>query len=156
MSRVVRSLSAVAASGGGGGTTITDTTDRVPFLAASTAVAWTNMPLAEQEFLGNQNRRLPYLGTGKTEIRLTVGGAVVGAAAAVLRLKYSTNGGGAFTAVTSSDVSIAAIGTAVQPITSGWVTLPVGARVDGILSVFGQGGDGVADPTFTLVEAELR
>jgi hypothetical protein len=136
----------------GGGTTILAGPREVTFIAGS--VTWTNQPLAETEFLGNQNRRKPYDGTDMTEFRFTAGGAGVVAAASVLRLKADV--AGVMTTITGSELSIATMATGVPPVDTGWVALPAQFRIDGTIGVWGEGGNGTADPQFTIVEVEFR
>ncbi len=144
--------------GGGGGTTIIvlPSTDRLTFVAASAPLVLTNQLLAEQELsLGNINRRLPYVGTDYTLIRLTIAGAAIGAAASRLFLKYSDDDGETFTVIPLATLSMAALGTAVAPIDTGWIALPVGARIDGLMACFTDGGNGTADPSLTIVDTDL-
>lgn len=127
-------------------------TDYVPFIANNFVL--TNMALAEQEPGNNPNRRMPYQGADKTEIRFFVGGPTPGTAASVIRLKY--NNAGTFVTISGTDLSLFGFGAAVAPIDTGWLTLPVAARIDGTMAMFVEGGNAVLDPAISTCGFELR
>ena len=54
------------------------------------------------------------------------------------------------------DVPITALGSAVLPVNSGWVSLPVGARVEGLMEIYGAATSTGGSPTFISVAVKLR
>lgn len=149
--------SAPVGRGRGGATTIDVGGGTLLPLIAGAAVTWTNMPAAETEFLGNQNRRFPFNFDGYTLIRLIVGGGTPGLAASFLTLKYSLDNGTNWLAFSSPCTClIDALGTGVNPTVGAEVGIPVGARGEVLVGLFGTGGNAVVDPTFSSIYALAR
>lgn len=125
------------------------------FLHSITTV-WTNMPNAVTELFGAIVNRRQFDLRGFSEFRLQARLAVVGAAAAVLRMEYSTNSGSSWANLessgTSADLSIAA----GSVIAGSWGQIAAGAKADVWLRIVGQNGDGAADPSFTTIFLQLR
>lgn len=122
-----------------------------PDVSFSGGLVWTDMPLAQTEFRGFQQNRIRADITGFSQVRLHADMIVAGSTNAILDLQYSTNIGAPSFTDMNIDTNISATGWR----TSGWFTIPVGARTDVILRVVGQSGDGVADPDFRTVYAEF-
>lgn len=116
--------------------------------------AWTNMPAALTEIFGLDHFRSRADLSGFSEARLVVRVATAGVAGAQLRLQYFTDAATWAYADGSTGplVAIDAVGTAA----STWQGLTAAAMADVHLRVVGIDGDGVADPAFSLIEAQVR
>jgi hypothetical protein len=122
-----------------------------------TVQTWNNMPGAQTELFGlTWGRRQADL-TDYTEFRISVTQSVAGAAAAVFRAQFSTNGGGMWTDIeaagTAADLAVGA-GTGLKVGT--WGALNAAAIGDVQLRIVGQGGDGATDPAFRYIGIEIR
>lgn len=120
-------------------------------VAGSSSVTWANQPAAASHWAGlttyTQTMDLrPY---SLARILVTKG-AIASVAGATYWLAYWD--GGAYVAITPALVA----DTAATPFISAYLAIPAGARVqNALLAVWGAGGDGVVDPTFTAIVAEF-
>jgi hypothetical protein len=122
-----------------------------------TAQTWTNMPLAQTELFGAVwGRRAADL-SDLTQFRLCVTQSVAGAAAATLRVQYSTDNGANWSNLeqggTAGDL---AVGTGTGLKVGAWTILDPAAATDVQLRMVGQNGDGAADPVFRYIGVEFR
>ena len=134
---------------------------------AGPTVNWT-VAASEALFLGSAPWSCqPYDGTRATQARITmchVGAASSGSVKAYV--KYTTNGQAAGTYNTvgtwasmaaSGHVSITlGTGAGANYLDSGWVTLASGAKIDGMLAVTGDGGNGSTSITVYSMKVEIR
>jgi hypothetical protein len=115
---------------------------------------WSNMPLALTKFMGLSDdfytRRVDL--SHARQARLALFASTGGVAGADLLLRYSTDNS-AWTTLTGTEATFGA-GTGI--FVSSWADLPAGARADVFVSLWGQDGDGSADPVFRWVYAEFR
>jgi len=125
---------------------------RVPFVASAPAT-WVAMPSSLTEFLGGVLYRQSIGLAGFTRFRLAGLILTAGLSGSFLRLRYSTNGGGAWTdcGTSAGDLSLTATGA----IFGAWENLVAGAKADVILSVFGDDGDGIVAPVLGSLVAEV-
>ena len=116
---------------------------------------WTNMPNATNPLYGasatSYVRRLDL--TYASQARFSFSVATGGAAGAKLFLRYSTDGS---TFSTPTPNIEAVFGTGTGPFTSGWTNLDASMKGDVWVGVYGNNGDGTADPRFTTIAAEFR
>lgn len=119
----------------------------VPLVNAS--VTWTNMPNAATEFTGLP--RTKYDLTHSDQVRLVVCVGVATAAAATLKIQYSTDQA-AWSDLTSTLGSLNSTGAKA----GAWENVPAGAKADVFLRVQGAGGDGTLDPQFRLIQLQVR
>jgi hypothetical protein len=128
--------------------------------AGTAAVVWTNMPVALNFWQATATRSIQKINlTPYRFVRLHVLMTVVGAATAMLMLRYLPVATGYSTTVTDylqlgtseAQVSIAALGFT----SSAWIPLAVGANIDAFLALVGINGDGVLDPAFAQIWAEF-
>lgn len=124
------------------------------FWRTPNAETWTNMPLAETRFNGITASSTATMDLRRfSRARFSLGVSVVGAAAAVLRIKYSTYPSYGADVVFSPDLSLAALGS----FATAWFLIPDGARLDMTrLTIWGQGGDGAADPQIRGATLEMN
>jgi Collagen triple helix repeat (20 copies) len=119
------------------------------------AATWSNQPAAVTELLGSTRFRLRYDLSNATAARLVVN--VVGAGAptpAKLRLQYSTD---LITWKYMDDVSDPSVNIDTTGLkVSGWTNLAPEARADVYLRVVGLDGNGSADPSLGLLQAQVR
>jgi hypothetical protein len=108
------------------------------------------MPAALTELLGTADRRVRVDLTDCDKCRLTTRVVTVGAAAAVLKVQYSTD-----EAAWADLTPAVAVNTTGAKATA-WAAVPAGARGDVFLRVVGQSGDGAADPVFGQILLEAR
>ena len=118
------------------------------------ASQWSNMPAALTEIWGLAASRQRVDLSDATQVRLQVNVNGAGAAGSQLRAQYSTDqvswnylDGG-----TGPAAAVDAIGLAV----SSWVTVTAGAKSDVYLRIIGINGDGAADPTFGIIQLQVR
>jgi hypothetical protein len=128
----------------------------VPLLHSPNGVAWANMPLAGTELGGVAAFRAAGVDLRRaTQSRIAVSMAVLGAAAAALKLQGSSDGGATWADLGQTGQA-SPIGAAALAY-SAWDTIPAGLRVDGVaLRALGGNGDGAADPSFYSVLAFFR
>lgn len=122
---------------------------------------WTNFPAALTEAFGAAiHRRIKDL-RGYTQWRLAVNQGTTSSAGSVIGAQYSLDAGANWngldngTAATQSTttVDVATTGT----LTSAWAAINTAARIaDVMLRITGSGGDGAADPVFSLFVMEVR
>jgi hypothetical protein len=113
------------------------------------------MPVAQTELLGTAwGQRAADL-TDLTQFRLVVNQSVAGAAAAFLRVQYSSDSGATWhdlqSGGTSADLVVGA-GTGLK--VGAWGLLSTSSDVR--LRIVGQSGDGIADPVFRYIGIEFR
>ena len=114
------------------------------------------MPSAQTEYGGGSvsTTRVVVDLTNMTQILFSIlTGTGTYATGPFLDIQYSTNiGSPSFT-----DFNLDLVFTANDTwYNTGWVTVPVGARGLVLLRLVGQSGDGAADPTFRVVNAQFR
>lgn len=157
-----------------GGVNVRTTTQDIANLVLSATVSvshvvlssgqdiWTNQPAALSVYqstttaTAEQRNYLMDL-SPYTQVRLTASIGIVGATGARLILRYGTT----YAANASSYLSLAATDVAVAINTVGvassaWQDMASGAIGNVLLSLLGDGGDGVADPRIYSVIAEFR
>lgn len=125
---------------------------RVPFVSAAPAT-WTLMPSALTEFLGGVLYRNVAGLSGFVRFRVSGHVLVAGATNAVIRLRYSTNAGGAWSncGTSSSDMPLVSTGA----VFGAWEDLAVGARADVVIAPWGSSGNGVLSPVLGSLVAEF-
>lgn len=130
------------------------TTETVGFGRVHIPETWTNMPAAETRWSGSSTSHSCLIDMRRfKEGRMSVGVAVASSAGSVLRLKYSLAADYTVFANLLADVAIDVVGV----YTTGWLALPVATCADLVLlSLWGQGGDGAADPQIRGPQLELR
>lgn len=118
------------------------------------ASLWSNMPAALTEFWGRSASRLQYDLTDATQARFMVNLDTAGVTSAKLRVQYSTDqvswnylDGGTGPSVTLDSTGLK---------TTNWVNITALAKADVFLRVVGLDGDGAADPSFGVVELQIR
>jgi hypothetical protein len=118
-----------------------------------TATAWTNMPAAVTELFGTTNTRQQQELAGSTEARIVANLTAAGAAAGTaLALQYSTDAG---TTWQATSVSLT-IGNTTGFKLGSYAALPAGALADVRVRIVGSGGNGTADPAFSLLTVQVR
>lgn len=125
---------------------------RVPIISA-VATTWAAMPSALTELLGGALYRQA-VGLGSyTKFRIIGTVTAAGFSGAVLRVYYSTNGGGAWNvaALSGADLSLTSTGA----IFGAWQNIVAGAKGDVLISVFGQSGDGIVSPIIGSLSVEV-
>lgn len=126
-------------------------------MVSNTTATFTNQPAAETEYLnGTQSRTrvdLASVTQARFKLRVATASTVGGAK---LYPKYSTDDSAfAELASTATQLDIAIDSTGTKE--TSWVNVATGAKVNSaILSVFGSGGDGAADPVMGNVLVEFR
>jgi hypothetical protein len=132
--------------------------------ATTTLPIWTNMPAALTlafSGLSIQHSHSVWVDLSEfTEWRLQGGCATVaGFAGSVMGLLHDRGGKGTYygldngTAATMSTVTVACTtGMKITP----WTTIHPSNRVDGMIRLHGQGGDGIVDPDFKMFVLSLR
>lgn len=113
---------------------------------------WASQAAADQELNNGNGSRLLIDLASFTQFRLTAQVRIAGAAGADIRLRYSLNGGVAWTnldGATGPELSIGSTGQKNTP----WTAIDPVAIVAGdlIMNVWGKDGNGAASPTFTAV-----
>ncbi|MCD6418369.1 hypothetical protein J7M00_06260 [bacterium] len=115
---------------------------------------WRNQPAALRELFNNTGNRTMVDLTNATQVRLTVGVVVAGAATAQIRAQYSTDlstwsylDGG-----TGPSVAINTAGLKV----SSWVNIVSAAQTDVYIRIVGINGNGIADPQFGLITLQFK
>lgn len=123
----------------------------------SSAYTWNNMPAALTEINSTPAWRLYQDLTNFTQVRMQVFVYGTGSANAKIRLQYSTDNGSTWSYmddVSGPSVSIYVTSQKLQ--VSDWVNLATGAKREVLLRIVGIDGDGVADPSFTLIVAQFK
>lgn len=121
---------------------------------SSSGWTYTNMPLAANIFGGNDRHSFQFLTTNLYTVRLVTTVATIGAAAAVLFLEYSANGGSSWIKIgTGSGDNVISIASTGKKATA-WINLP--ATGDHLFRVGCEGGDGVADPVINHTLIQFR
>lgn len=110
---------------------------------------WVNMPAAATEMRSQHRKQLDL--TRAQQVRLWVYVASSGVAGSDVYLRYSTDDA-TYTDITGATVTIDAVGFR----DSGWVDLPAGAKGVVWIQPWGKDGNGVADPRFHAVYAQIR
>lgn len=110
---------------------------------------WVNQPAAATEMRSTMKRKID-LSTAR-QVRLWVNVATAGTSGADLYLRYSTDDS-SYTDITGATVTVDATGWR----DSGWQNLPSAARAVVWIQPWGKDGNGVADPRFTAVYAQIR
>lgn len=116
--------------------------------------SWTDMPASLTQLYGTTGDRFAVRLdlTTMRQVRFSFQVGVAGASGANLRLRYAAD----FNTYVTLNATITTFGTVTGNYSSGWVDLEAGAKTDVHVQVWGQGGDGVADPRFTYITAEFR
>lgn len=135
----------------------------IVFVAQVTATAWTDMPSALTEFVGNTRHRRRKNLSNVTEWRLAVHMTIAGVAGSKMGVQYSIDAGTTWkgldngTAATqSTNVLALDQGTNISLVSS-WAAINSEARInDCLLRITGNAGDGVIDPTFLIIALEVR
>jgi Collagen triple helix repeat (20 copies) len=116
--------------------------------------SWSNQPAALTELFGTTVARVKADLTNAAQVRLLCSVGAAGAAAAAIRVQYSTDqsswsylDGG-----TGPSVSVSSTGLKV----SSWVAVTAGAKADVFLRAVGISGDGTADPSFAHITLQVR
>ena len=123
---------------------------------ANGALNWTNMPVADTQFMNTPYRVLADLTTSR-EFRFNIsrtGGTVT--AGADCRLQYATTYGGVYANLdggTGPEVDVSGV---AEMKTSGWVTIDAAARADVYLRAMCKQGNGANDPQFRNVTVQVR
>lgn len=134
---------------------------------AGPTVGWI-VPASEGLFLGSAPWSCqPYDGTRATQVRITmchVGAASSGSVKAYV--KYTTQGQaagtyntvGTWASMASSGQVALTLGTGAGAnyLDSGWVTIASGAKIDGMIAVTGDGGNGSTSVTVYSMKVEIR
>lgn len=144
---------ATPAGGGGAGQLV------VTLVADSAAAAWANMPAAATLFAASHRHVTKADLSNYSEVRLVVNKqATLGAASAILELRYAAVFGTAAASYSSIGTSAVQVAINVQnsALESAWIPLVAGAKGDVFLAIVGSGGDGVLDPTFGNISAQFR
>jgi hypothetical protein len=123
---------------------------------------------AETLFLGSAPWSCrPYDGTRATQARITACHAGAASSGSVhLTAKYTTNGQaastyntvGTWTQLGASAQVVLTLGTGAGAnyLDSGWIDIASGAKIDGMIAVTGDGGNGSTSVTFYSVNVEFR
>jgi len=122
------------------------------------AQAWTNMPAAITEFRGLAIHRVIASLHQFIEARLALSVAVAGATNAKIGIQASDDGGSTWkslTGIADSAAPFLAINTTGYKVSSP-VDIALALRKDVLLRVAGVDGDGIADPSFGLVQLQVR
>ncbi len=134
---------------------------------AGPTVNWA-VPSAETLFLGSAPWSCrPYDGTRATQARITACHAGAASSGSVhLTAKYTTNGQaagtyntvGTWTQLGASAQVVLTLGTGAGAnyLDSGWINIASGAKIDGMIAVTGDGGNGSTSVTFYSVNVEFR
>lgn len=130
------------------------------FVRATTPFPYTNLPAAANFFQDAAPPSVfPVDLTHATQARIYVYTATTGSAGSKLSIKYKT-GAWSATAGDYSDIGTSEVAATVSAgntfTDSGWVNLAAGAKTEVYVSVFGLGGNGVADPTFNILGVQFR
>lgn len=144
-----------------GTTNIAITEHQTPFLVrATTPFPYNNLP-ADANFFQDvaPPSVFPVDLTHATQARIYVYTATTGSAGSKLSIKYKT-GAWSATAGDYSDIGTSEVAATVSAgntfTDSGWINLAAGAKAEVYVSVFGLGGNGVADPTFNILGVQFR
>lgn len=113
-------------------------------------IVWTNMPLAESYLGGNAASIFGADLTHADQYRLCGYVSTQGVADAKLHVEYSTNGT-TWNDLDTAGMTISLFGVGWK--NTGWLTIVPGGRADVLLRVRGAGGNGTADPRFSLLFA---
>ena len=117
--------------------------------------AFTNVPAALQEWGNDSSQRQQFDLTLYTQFRFKSNIRVVATAGTLLRVQYSTNGGGAWNYL--DDTSEPSLAMDVQTLAvSAWGNLATNAKADVLLRVVTIGGDGATAPIVGLTTVEFR
>ncbi|OGN99183.1 MAG: hypothetical protein A2Y89_03125 [Chloroflexi bacterium RBG_13_51_18] len=111
---------------------------------------WTNMPAAETEFAATYSTRTAIDVKHARLARLVTRLNAAAAANAKLKLQYAVTEGGTYT-----DLCSVILGATTGVKVGGWTDVPAAAQKDVFIRVVGIDGDGVADPTFILINLQL-
>lgn len=134
---------------------------------AGPTVNWA-VPSAETLFLGSAPWSCrPYDGTRATQARITACHSGAASSGSVhLTVKYTTNGQaagtyntvGTWTQLGASAQVVLTLGTGAGAnyLDSGWINIASGAKIDGMVAVTGDGGNGSTSVTFYSVNVEFR
>jgi len=133
---------------GAAGTTATSS-QILPFLAVTTAQALTNMVLASTTYTYGY-----FDTTNSTQVRLSKNQTVAGASTARFNLQCSADGTNYFDASSDANryLSIFAVGTT----STDWLNITPTCTGNVSWRLQGQGGNAVADPAFTNIQAEFN
>lgn len=123
---------------------------RMSFVA-DTPATWAAMPAADTEF--NAAYRQPMGLAGFSRFRVVANLTTPGFAGSYVRLKYSTDGGGAWSACATAagNMPLVTGGAVFGP----WASFVVGAKADVLLSIFGADGNGAVGPVFGALSIEV-
>lgn len=132
-----------------------------PFIIrAAVAFPYNNLPAAANFFQDVAPPNVfPVDLTHATQARIYVYTVTTGSAGSKLSIKYKT-GAWSATAGDYSDIGTSEVAATVDAANtytdSGWINLAAGAKAEVYVSVFGLGGNGVADPTFNILGVQFR
>ena len=116
--------------------------------------AWTNQPAALTELFGTTTARVKADLTAAAQVRLLCSVATAGAAAAAVRVQYSTDQSSWSYLDGASGPSLG-VGTTGLKV-GAWTSPAAGAKADVFLRVVGINGDASADPAFGHVLLQVR
>lgn len=120
-------------------------------------MAWlaaTNMPLAGDELFPLYPPRVKVDLSKMHLIRMQMNVIAAGTASAIARVRYSTDNITFLSIVATGNlqVSLAAVGHQ----NTAWQEIATGAKADVYLQLWGEGGDGVADPAMTSMLVQVK
>jgi hypothetical protein len=119
-------------------------------------MTWTNMPSAITEFLGGVHTRTRVDFARVTQARFGVRVSTAGFAGAKLLPRFSTDDA-VFSELAASAGGLDQLIDSAGTKRTAWADIAAGAKADNIIiSVWGQGGDGIADPIFGNTWLEVR
>jgi len=116
--------------------------------------AWTNQPAALTELFGTTTGRVKADLTEAAQVRLLCSVGTAGAAAAAVRVQYSTDQS-SWSYLDGANGPSLGIGTTGLKV-GAWTSPAAGAKADVFLRVVGINGDASADPAFGHVLLQVR
>lgn len=126
----------------------------VPMRIAFSSQTWTDMPSALTEYVGSTAGRVKFDLAAVTQARVYCRISTAGAAAAEVRVQYSTDES-TWSYLDGSAGPTLAINT-TGTLAGAWVTLAAAARADVVLRFVGISGDAAADPVFANFGLHVR
>lgn len=119
--------------------------------------AWNNQPSALTEFTNSSFPSRTYTDlTNASQMRIVVSmTSVAGISGAQLRVQYSTDES-SWAYVDAGTGPLVGISTASTTTKGSWVTIDAGAKADVVLRIIGINGDGAADPSFRMVQVQVK
>ncbi len=122
----------------------------IPLLGATATL--TNQAAATAEAFGARMRTSAEVGEGATEWRSMVAVTTAGAPTAVLRVEWAAPDEATWNTV-AENLPLDTVGRK----RSAWAVIPPAAKAgDVVFRIMGEGGDGVADPSFGSIHVEVR